>query len=890
MSIIVRLAVNRITGKKARSVVICAAILLTMVLFMTVVSIASNLIGSYGLMLRLESGTDYHGYLTTDAFEIDEAELRDRVRSSPTVKEAAVCSTVTRYATAEAEVAMSRDTIRVFETEEQLEHFYASVTEGHFPQSDDELLIDPTLFGDIAIGECITLYYECVRDGMSYTEHAEFVVCGYMEVSSEAELGAVLRYSDTLEESYGFGTSYNVFFTFDNTLNLSGKYDTLVDETLGAYKVEGKTRFGSLNGAYLEATLAKSLNPSTVCLIAVSVALVFFCSFLLIYNVYSIALTQDMQGFGLLSVLGTTRRQLRRIIVVQSSLLYGVTALPGLIMGYLIGWRLLSPVLFTMNDYGVSFKFEPWIPIATLALTLVTLLWSATRPLKKLYHLTPISTVEYTPQTDLPKTFVRRKNYKKQNKLPTPIRLAGYTVSRDRKKSIITAMSMSLSVLLFVLIATLSDYMLAYTHDNLQKTDYIIKPAYEYKRVYTADVYSNGGTESEETYTSFYDIDEGITLAEEYVSRIEESPLTGRLWRIRTTMLELDTPDYTRRAMRSWKERCDDNFWTPIQQRILDGRTELVVVGIPDEFFGQLIDTELEEIGEEYSEGYVVAQYSADRVLAHNEGGYTYAPYSYFEEGSAIRLGTNSYTVKYGEYSLIPYYVCGYISCGDTNRPVLYMTESAFVTEFGEGATYALLLDAADGRYDAMRSELTRLGEDFTLSVDIDVKDCYDSLYAETYDAAREVAAAYPSIEGRLDDYAELEKTVLSIRTVGYSLSGMIFLVGVLNIVNTALSSVTERKREFAMLEAVGMTDRQLWRMLLSESLYSGGIAVVMTLFVGFPVIAILVNTAMDALVELDLTLGVVMLAVCIAVSMLSGAAVLRLTKVSTVVERLDEE
>ena len=36
---IAKLALNRITSKKARSAVICAAILLTMVLFMTIVSI-----------------------------------------------------------------------------------------------------------------------------------------------------------------------------------------------------------------------------------------------------------------------------------------------------------------------------------------------------------------------------------------------------------------------------------------------------------------------------------------------------------------------------------------------------------------------------------------------------------------------------------------------------------------------------------------------------------------------------------------------------------------------------------------------------------------------------------------------------------------------------------
>ena len=40
MNVITKLAINRITSKKARSGVICAAIFLTMVLFMTVVSIS----------------------------------------------------------------------------------------------------------------------------------------------------------------------------------------------------------------------------------------------------------------------------------------------------------------------------------------------------------------------------------------------------------------------------------------------------------------------------------------------------------------------------------------------------------------------------------------------------------------------------------------------------------------------------------------------------------------------------------------------------------------------------------------------------------------------------------------------------------------------------------
>ena len=56
MNIITKLALNRITTKKARSGVICAAIFLTIVLFMTVVSLSSNLLTGYGLMMRLAVG------------------------------------------------------------------------------------------------------------------------------------------------------------------------------------------------------------------------------------------------------------------------------------------------------------------------------------------------------------------------------------------------------------------------------------------------------------------------------------------------------------------------------------------------------------------------------------------------------------------------------------------------------------------------------------------------------------------------------------------------------------------------------------------------------------------------------------------------------------------
>ena len=402
MNVITKLAINRITSKKARSGVICAAIFLTMVLFMTVVSISSNLLTGYGLMMRLAAGTDYHGYLRSAAFTVDAETLRDEMRKSNDISKAFISSNLTRYARNAPGVPQSRDTIRAMESEEALDRFFSHIIGGTFPANAAEILVNPLCFPDASVGDTITVYYEQVREGHSETARAEFRICGLFESIADAQIHAILRYSDTLEETYSFGAPYAVYFMFDNTLNLTGKYDSLVNETLGAYKRSDLQKHGTLNGAYLETTLKQGLTLPNLFLIVFAVTTVFLCSFLLIYNIYSIALVQDMHSFGLLHVLGTTHKQLRRIIMTQSMILYAVTLLPGMAAGYLIGWKLLAPVLFRLGNSGMTYQFSAWIVVFTILLTLFTLLWSAVRPLKKLNAMTPIATVEYTPAADFP--------------------------------------------------------------------------------------------------------------------------------------------------------------------------------------------------------------------------------------------------------------------------------------------------------------------------------------------------------------------------------------------------------------------------------------------------------------------------------------------------------
>ena len=51
-------------------------------------------------------------------------------------------------------------------------------------------------------------------------------------------------------------------------------------------------------------------------------------------------------------------------------------------------------------------------------------------------------------------------------------------------------------------------------------------------------------------------------------------------------------------------------------------------------------------------------------------------------------------------------------------------------------------------------------------------------------------------------------------------LSATVFFVGVMNYFNTIFTSLVGRAKEFAILEAIGMTRVQLWKMLLLEGVY----------------------------------------------------------------------
>ncbi|MEG0912659.1 MAG: FtsX-like permease family protein, partial [Oscillospiraceae bacterium] len=80
---------------------------------------------------------------------------------------------------------------------------------------------------------------------------------------------------------------------------------------------------------------------------------------------------------------------------------------------------------------------------------------------------------------------------------------------------------------------------------------------------------------------------------------------------------------------------------------------------------------------------------------------------------------------------------------------------------------------------------------------------------------------------------AEYENTRRTYQSVGLILSVLVAFIGVMNFINTVVTSIVSRRRELAMLQSIGMTRGQTQTMLILEGLIYTVFTAVFALTVG---------------------------------------------------------
>ena len=185
--------------------------------------------------------------------------------------------------------------------------------------------------------------------------------------------------------------------------------------------------------------------------------LILACSVSLIYNAFSISLTERARDFGLLSSVGATKKQLRRSVYFEALAL----SIIGVPLGILCGYFGIAVTLYLTGDLitgllagslqsGVIFRAVPSLPAFGCAgvVAVVTVLISAWLPLKKAMKLDPISSIRQNGDYQIPKKL--RSGHISGRFFGVPGLMSTKYYSVSRKKYRTTVISLTLSVIIFL--------------------------------------------------------------------------------------------------------------------------------------------------------------------------------------------------------------------------------------------------------------------------------------------------------------------------------------------------------------------------------------------------------------------------------------------------------
>ena len=199
-------------------------------------------------------------------------------------------------------------------------------------------------------------------------------------------------------------------------------------------------------------------------LAAIIIALIVFGSVSLIYNAFSISVSERTRQFGLLSSVGATRKQLRRMVLFEALTVSAV----GIPLGILVGIGGIGITLLLIGDKFFSIVrvdipmrlCVSWQAVVIAAvIALVTVLISAWIPSKRATRVSAVEAIRQSMDIKVSGRPVRTS--KLAYKLfGLPGVLAGKHYKRNRKKYRTTVVSLFMSIVLFVSAAAFTDYMM----------------------------------------------------------------------------------------------------------------------------------------------------------------------------------------------------------------------------------------------------------------------------------------------------------------------------------------------------------------------------------------------------------------------------------------------
>ena len=825
-----RLSIESMKAAKIRNIIAVISIALTTVLFTSFFTIVMSIVYGYEQSnFRSVGGYAHAGfkYLTREQF--------DELKEDPLIEE--YC--LRRFVGMPYDIPFNKAHVEVgYSDANSAKWMFIEPKEGRLPgENTMEAATDTRVLGLLGVepelGTQFTMTFYV--DGTETTE--TFTLCGWWEYDEAIVASHVLLPESRAEDIYeklgtqgldGMTARYNMDVMLKSKAHIAEDVENILERH--GYQSEDSSQEDNyiatgVNWGYVSAQISDSLDFETVFSIGAMILLIIFTGYLIIYNVFQISVSNDIRFYGLLKTIGTTGKQLKRIVFQQAVTLSAIGIPIGLALGYGIGIG-LTPVVLSQLDGIIQdgMSVNPLIFIGAVLFSLVTVMISCRKPSRMAAKVSPIEAVRYTEGQEVKKrAHGRQKKVRKGEKGASIFRMAWANLGRNRKKTIITVISMTLAVVLFnmTFIFTNGFDMNKYV-SKMVVTDFLVADA-TYMQV------SRGFSGAD------------TAVGEEVIADIEKQggiSEGGRTYGTCSFAFEFSPEDHYRQRK---------------GQYISSEYIDLMIKndGVPGD---RVIDT-AQLFGMESFCIDKLNVYEGDLSKLYGEGNYIAAVYMSDDYGNMepdtqwAKLG-DKVTIRYADE--VEYYNLDTGEIYDAgnvpgNQPVMVRPVKYRDVEY-EVAAIVDVPGSLSYRY---------YGSDaFVLNADIFKRDTGTEVIM--YYAFDVEEGTENSMESFLSDYTQnimpeydYESRALCVKEfesfrsmfviMGSALSFIIGLVGILNFLNAILTGILARHYEFAVLQSVGMTGKQLKTILVTEGLfYALGTVALALLFniAGSPVIS----------------------------------------------------
>ena len=469
----------------------------------------------------------------------------------------------------------------------------------------------------------------------------------------------------------------------------------------------------------------------------------FIGSGIVIYSIFYISVEGNIRNYGQLRTIGTTKRQIKKMVYREGKLLAAIGIPVGLVIGNVIGYFLVPAGWYWLTAFCVT------AGVGLFAFMIVMI--AIHTPVKRAAAVSPVEALRYSDYKG------KMKESSVLHRKITPASLAKMNLSRQKAKSILTILSLSLGGVLVVLISTM-----LVSYDGAAEARGRAFPVGEF------NIKLNANQSFDTAHISLTKLQQKNLYHDDFEKAIESIDGVTETVRWYYTDAEYSVNGNSGKWIQGF--RRDE------QQNLEKER----IAGTID--YDELVA----------GNGIVLLQERADLYDIETALGDT-VEVKFETESGQIR--TKAYTVM-GIVNRYSY--SGFSKC--FTLPEQLMNEAAGIDCTG---TISVITDT--DKFDTVEAALNRLidgNSDFVM------------------ETIKESITYYSGLQ-------QLSFGVLLIVAV------IVVCFSLINLVNTTITNFLSRRQEIGMLQAIGLSKKQLIKMLCYEGLIYSAFATLVTLVLG---------------------------------------------------------